>query len=371
MQWECDRLLEHTDPFRMSIKDIHEWKYKIFKQAFTFHFNNCPEYKRYCDLHNVKPEDIKTYEDLIKIQAIPSDIFRESEVPILSLPQKEIIFMSVTSSTTSKKPVKFYMDRLSLQRTNSSNKKTFKDILEMSGEGSVFFITPPPLETDTGLVKGMYMSVKDIGFKENQIFFGVSKNQVLFDKLIEEISNAIKPIYIFGPPFAVSALIDEIESKNIKINLGLQSKVLTSGGWKTVLSAISDQEFENKVAKTLNISPNQIRDLLGLTDIFTGLPECKYHKKHVPPWFHISVRDAQNVNEEVSENETGLLVYMSSLIQSYPAFCMPADLGSIWEGTCECGRTGEIVEHRGRASKLGARGCAVRLEEFMKLITKK
>jgi long-chain-fatty-acid---luciferin-component ligase len=355
----------------MSISDIHEWKYKMFKQAFAFHFNNCPEYKRYCELHKVKPEDIKTYDDLTKIQAIPSDVFRESEVPILSVRKEEIIFTSVTSSTTSKKPVEFYMDRLSLQRSNNSNKKTFEDILEMNGNGSVFFITPAPRETDAGLVKGMYMSVKDIGFKEEQIFFGVSESRIPFDELIEEISDAIKPIYIFGPPFAVLALIDEIESRKVDVNLGPRSKVLTSGGWKTFLRAINDQEFKNKVTKTVNISSTQIRDLLGLTDIFTGLPECEYHKKHVPPWFHISVRDPQNINKEVLENETGLLIYMSSLIQSYPAFCMPADLGAVWEGTCECGRTGEIVEHRGRASKLGARGCAVRLEEFMKLITKK
>jgi hypothetical protein len=45
-------------------------------------------------------------------------------------------------------------------------------------------------------------------------------------------------------------------------------------------------------------------------------------------------------------------------------------MGAVWEKECKCGFTGQTVEHRGRASKLGARGCAIRLEEFMKIITR-
>jgi long-chain-fatty-acid---luciferin-component ligase len=163
-------------------------------------------------------------------------------------------------------------------------------------------------------------------------------------------------------------LVEYMDSNNKSTHLDPETRLMTTGGWKRVKGEVPREMFIERTSKAFGISGAQIRDSLGLTDIFTMLPECEYHKKHVPPWFHVSVRNPENTTEEEAEGETGLLVFMSALIQSYPAFCMTGDMGAVEDGVCECGRAGQIVEHRGRAQGAGARGCALRLEEFMNKI---
>lgn len=127
--------------------------------------------------------------------------------------------------------------------------------------------------------------------------------------------------------------------------------------------------MKKSLKKNINVEMSQIRDAYGCSDFMTMLPECEYGYMHVPPWIHISVRNPENLDEEVDENEKGMLGLMAAYIKSFPAFTMPGDMGKVREGTCECGRTGQIVEISGRASSTGQRGCAIRLEEFMKIIT--
>jgi long-chain-fatty-acid---luciferin-component ligase len=369
MQWECDKLLEHPDPLRMSIKDIHEWKYKMFKQAFAFHFNNCPEYKRYCELHNVRPEDIKTYEDLIKIQPIPSDIFRDSEKLILSIPENEVIKVLTTSSTTSKNPVRYALDKITFEKMKNFNAKSWQKVFEIL-PGSMIFLTPSPTETKVGLVGGAYEIFKSIGFNESDINFAAKGGNFDSEVVLNFITKYKHPIYLYGPPFAYWSLVEYMKNKGKKIDLGAESRLIITGGWKGVKGEVSKEELYKGMAEIFGVNENQIRDGLGLTDVMGMIPECSYHKKHVPPWYHVSIRNPENINEEVDEGKTGLLAVMSSFISSYPAFTLPGDMGAVWEKECKCGFTGQTVEHRGRASKLGARGCAIRLEEFMKIITR-
>ncbi len=69
MEWEIDNLLKHPEPFRMPEHQASELKIKAFKQIFEHHYNNCEEYRKYCELYNLNPHDIKTISDLAKIPA--------------------------------------------------------------------------------------------------------------------------------------------------------------------------------------------------------------------------------------------------------------------------------------------------------------
>jgi long-chain-fatty-acid---luciferin-component ligase len=355
----------------MSIKVIHDWKLKMFKQAFTFHFNNCPEYKRYCEMHNLKPEDIKTYEDLIRIQPIPSDIFRDSEKLILSIPESEIVRILTTSSTTSKNPVKYPLNKETIDRFAIFNGASWQTTMEIvPGKGTIIVLSPPPSETKVGLVGGAYITFQKMGFNDSNINFVAKGGQFDCKQILDIIVNSNRPQHFYGPPFAYWNLVEYMKSKGEKIILGDESRLIITGGWKGVTGEVSKEELYKGIAEFLGVNQNQIRDGLGLTDIMGMIPECRYHKKHVPPWYHISIRNPENINEEVEEGKTGLLAAMSAFVSSYPAFTLPGDMGAVWEKECDCGLTGQIVEHRGRASKLGARGCAIRLEEFMKIITR-
>ena len=372
MKWEIDELLKQPDALKLSTEEYHKWKYKVFKQAFQWHYENCPEYNDYCKLYNIKSDDINSYEDLIKIPPIPSDVYRESDKLILSVPEKDIIRILTTSSTTSKNPVKFPIDKRTWNLSMGFTAKNWDQVAQINGKGSVIFLTPSPQESDTGLVGGMYGVFRSTGFTNDDIHFSVKKNVFNADKIINIIENSKKPRNLYGPPFAYMHFIKYLEEHNLNIKLDDGSRAITTGGWKGVEEhKVSKEEFNKRVGKALGLNSRYIRDGYGSTDIMTCIASCEYHNIHIPPWFHVSIRDPENIQEEVAEGEHGLIVLMSAYVFSYPAFTMPADMGISKEIDCECGRTSQVVKIKGRATTGGQRGCAVRLEQFMEGISKK
>lgn len=371
MEWEIDNLLKHSEPFKMPEHEASELKLKSFMQIFEHHYKNCPEYRKYCDLYNLKPHDIKTLSDLVKIQPIPSDAFRGTQKLIMSVPEDKIVLVATTSSTTSKSPCRYPLDADTLRRTSMTGIHFLRDV--GMTDGFVVMLTPSPTESDTGLVRGMTHVLKE-GLKfEDRIMYAVHNGKVETEKVINTITTTKhRPIHLYGPPFVYMHFIDYIEKHGLEIRLDSRSRLITTGGWKTVAGEVTKQELNERMAKTFHIKEDQIRDGLGLTDIYSMILECEYHNKHVPPWIHVSARDPADMNMEVDEGEEGMLVLMSSFVTSYPAIVATGDMGAVWnKKICKCGRKGQIVEHRGRGTKLGARGCAIRLEQFMEIISKK
>jgi long-chain-fatty-acid---luciferin-component ligase len=371
MEWEIDNLLQYPEPFRMSEDQAAESKLKAFVQIFEHHYKNCPEYRNYCALYNLSPQDIKTPNDLIKIQPIPSDVFRDSEKLILSVPEDRIALVTTTSSTTSKKPCKYALDVDSLRRTSLTGIHFLKDVGVK--DGFVCMLTPSPEESDTGMVSGWSHVLKE-GLKfGDRIMYAVNKGKIETENVLRTITTTkYRPAHLYGPPFVYMHFADYIVDHKLNLRLDNDSRFVVTGGWKTVAGEITKQEFNERVANAFQVREDQIRGGLGLTDIYSIILECEYHNKHVPPWIHVSARDPMDMNKEVDEGGEGMLVLMSSIVTSYPAFVLPGDMGAVWNNKkCRCGRTGQIVEHRGRGSKLGARGCAIRLEQFMDTITRK
>ena len=69
--------------------------------------------------------------------------------------------------------------------------------------------------------------------------------------------------------------------------------------------------------------------------------------------------------------EEGLFAFLTSAITSYPSFILSGDIGVATTGykeKCECGKIGPTVEHRRRATGMAARGCALVLEEVIKMM---
>ncbi len=371
MQWEIDNLLKHPEPFTMPETQASELKLRSFKQIFEHHYNHCFEYRDYCDLYKLSPHDIMTLDDLVKIPPIPSEAFRGTEKLIMSVPAEKIILVATTSSSTSKNPCRYALDPDTLRRANLTGKHILADI-GLKG-GFVAMLTPPPEESDTGMVRGMsHMLRKGLKFGDRMVH-AVHGGKVETEKVIRAITTTNhRPVHLNGFPFVYMHFVDYIERQRLDVRLDADSRLITTGGWKTVSGEIPRHELNERIAKAFHVKEDQIRDGYGLTDIYTIIMECEHHNKHVPPWIHVSARDPSDMNTEVDEGEEGLLVLMSSFVTSFPAIVATGDMGSVWnKKKCECGRHGQIVEHRGRGSKLGARSCAIRIEQFMEMITRK
>jgi long-chain-fatty-acid---luciferin-component ligase len=157
------------------------------------------------------------------------------------------------------------------------------------------------------------------------------------------------------------------------IKMGKNSKAFTTGGWKgRKEEMIIPKELNQMIKESLGLDEFNIRDGLGLTDIFSIIMECGKKKKHIPPWMHVSARlesdDVQDIKKVMRLHEEGIVAFITPMIESYPAFITTGDLGALTTGffeRCECGNLGPTIEYRGRSGD--PRGCA--LEELKKMQT--
>ena len=368
-------LIQNPNPFRMDLAEARRLRFDAIKDSFIHHYSNNAIYRRFCDKYNVNPGAVRNETDLVRIPLLPSDFFKElstSQDPddikkIISVPQDRIFTYFTTSGTTGKAS-KYPFDRKSLQTINLSNTKIFADVGSVREDDHIIMLTPPPTESATGLVQGMYMCMKALLKSDDKIKFAI-RSGIFDEKLTTEmiLATEAERTHLFGPPFMINALADYVLGTRNRLRLGKGSKVFMSGGWKRVEGEINKDELYRKTVKAIDIQLEDVRDGLGLTDIFTILLECEHHKKHVPPWLHVSIRNTAALSEEMELGSPGLIAFMSPLIESYPAFVITGDMGQkMHEEKCTCGRIGPTIEYLRRADGLAARGCAIVLDSAIK-----
>jgi long-chain-fatty-acid---luciferin-component ligase len=379
MRYKCDDLIEHPNPFEMSLDEVTQKRFEAIKEVFTHHYNNNKLYNKYCRKHNITPDDIKSHEDLLYIPLLPSDFFKvlstsgkkEDVVKIASVPESDILTYFTTSGTTGI-PTRYPFDRDSIRRTIEGGIPIFRDVGEVKSTDYLLMLTPPPQQSDTGLVQGMYRCMKKLLPGDGQIDFAIKDGKLTPEYIIDTLlSSKHKPRHLYGPPFIYNEVADYMIKNSKEINLDETSKAFITGGWKRVKGEVNRRELNKGISKAFDILEENVRDGLGLTDIFSILVECSYHRKHVPPWMHVSIRNPKNLREEVDIGEEGLFAFLTSAITSYPSFIISGDIGVVttsYKEKCKCGRIGPTVEHRRRATGMAARGCALVIEEVIKMM---
>jgi long-chain-fatty-acid---luciferin-component ligase len=379
LKLRCDELIEHPNPFGINIAEATQKRFEAVREIFSYHFNNNDLYKKFCRNRNITPDDIKSHGDLLYIPLLPSDFFkalsasksREDVNRIASVPTDEIVAYFTTSGTTGI-PTKYPFDRDSVRRTIDGGTSIFLNVGEMKSADYVLMLTPAPQESDTGLVQGMYQCMKKLLKNDDQIGFAIREKELNPEHVIDTLlSVKHKPRHLYGPPFIYNEVADYIIENRKEMNLDDNSKAFITGGWKRVKGEVNRLELDEKVSRAFGIPTENIRDGLGLTDIFSILVECSYHQKHVPPWMHVSIRNPKNLKEEVGIGEEGLFAFLTSAITSYPSFIISGDIGVTTTGyqeKCRCGRIGPTIEHRRRATGMATRGCALVIEEVLKMM---
>lgn len=377
-----DELIGHPNPFGMSIGEANQKRFGATKENFSYQVENNGLYHEYAIAYGITPDKIKSHGDLPFIPLIPSELFKtlstsgkEEDIErIASIPRSSIAAYFTTSGTTGQ-PTKYPFDRESIRRTTISNAQINRHIGEFHENSFLLMLTPSLEESRTGLVQGMYMSVKPILKNDDQIRFGIKNGQIDLEHIINTLSSTkYRPRHLFGPPFVYKEIAEGLLKTGREFKLEEESKAFISGGWKRVKGEVKREDLDKVISEVFGIYKENIRDGLGLTDIFSWLLECSDHRKHVPPWMYVSCRNPGNLNEEVEKGKEGLLAFLTSTITSYPPFVITGDIGVMttnYDEICGCGRIGPTVEHRRRATGTEARGCALVLEEVIKKMMRK
>ena len=104
-----DNMIWNKEAECMSDDTKENLQLKRLKEAVENAYNNVPYYKKRLDGMNIKPDDIKTLEDIEKLPFTTKDDLREAyPFEMFAVPRKEIVEVHTSSGTTGKPTVSGY-----------------------------------------------------------------------------------------------------------------------------------------------------------------------------------------------------------------------------------------------------------------------
>jgi long-chain-fatty-acid---luciferin-component ligase len=350
--------------FRLSLAEQDVMKAELIRQNLAGHYATCALFRERCDEANFRPDDVETLDDVPKIPLISIRTFKDLQShKLLSVPLSAID-MEIQSTGTGGIPSVARRDAMTTTRVALSLFGLYREFFGINN-GVALCLCPSPLEVpEMGLVKvfNVFSGLLDDRryVLQNYEFDPVEALEYL------ESCGGRHTRHILGPPFLINRLLRFMEENNVRLQLDPDSYVITLGGWKRFNHEnIGRRQFDRKLEELLGIRPENVRDMYGMIESNTLAIECEHHRKHVPPWCHVTIRDIDDARVELPPGETGVIGLIDTLSHSYPSYILSEDVGRVEEGVCECGRAGQVItfERRLEGAEIGC--CAVAIERDM------
>ncbi len=170
--------------------------------------------------------------------------------------------------------------------------------------------------------------------------------------------EAERRLLIFGVPFQVRRLCDQVLARCGPLPLASGSMVVTGGGWKSFAGErIPRHQLEELIASAFGIARTQSVDGYSTAELSCTLIGCAEGAYHVPPLMEAVVLD-EALMGNIGAEGTGILGFLDPFALSYPGFIITGDLGKLRSGGCGCGRTGWFIDGEiRRAPGQELRGC--------------
>jgi long-chain-fatty-acid---luciferin-component ligase len=354
-----DLIYQCEDFFKWTFDQLQAVQQQQIIEAFKYHYNDCTSYYNYCKLFAITPQDIQTYDDLIKIPLIPSTMFKLRE--ITSCSQEEIVKVC-TSSGTMGSLSKIYRNETTLNRFIGSIRNSVEQLLDL--DDAFCFNLGPSAEEAGDLWFSYAINIVDLifpskHFVENNIFHP----ELVYQQIMKQY-DLYENLILIGAPIMFLELISYMENNNLAIEDSNKIFFITAGGWKRFSGkAISRPIFEEKIEKVFQGAQiKHFRDVLNMVELNTVLMECEYQIKHIVPWVKVLILDPKTLHP-VANHEVGLIAYLDPSTTSYPCFILTDDFGRIvHEDYCACGRTGQGIEIIRRVKSIESRGCSLKLD---------
>ncbi|RLB02559.1 MAG: hypothetical protein DRG59_12575 [Deltaproteobacteria bacterium] len=366
--WAIDVMLENLRNLAENIYALKSLKFQAIKEAFYFHYENCQNYRNYCDISGFSPDELNFFEDLSKIPLLPLNVFKAYKV--LSVDESEITMISKSSGTSQKFSI-VYRDEITLRRLEKGLFYVLDQLVSGFNKGYVAMLIPPPDESDTWMVQ--ILSRVFPKYFEDEDYF-IKGGELDFKGFLQRLMDpgTPRPRHLFGPPFVLLKIAEIMKKRGIALQLDEGSIVSTGGGWKMYEgNKIDQKDFRQMISGVFGVPVENVRDGLNCTEINTWMIDCRCFYKHIPPWLHVTIRDPENPEKEVPHGEEGLIAYLDPLSNSYPAFVLTDDIGRLAvaeDQKCSCGMSGPCLHSEiRRASGAESKGCALKLSQYLSI----
>ncbi|MBL8930837.1 MAG: hypothetical protein JNL54_11990 [Kineosporiaceae bacterium] len=337
---------------------------QVLTESFGFHATQNEFFRAQCEAAALPPSATFTRADLCRIPLLPVNLFKRPDAHVLLTAPLEDIETEIRSTGTSGVPSVARRDVATVTRVALAILGTYREFFQLS-HGAGLLLCPSTAEApEMGMVKvfnvlnGLF---DDHAYLVDDYAFDADQARAYLERWDGEMTR-----HVVGPPFLIGRFLRYLELEDHRIRLDPESLVITLGGWKRYDGeSISREEFNAKCTAYLGVPASRVRDMYGMIESNMLAVECENHRKHVPPWCYVSIRDVTDLSIELPPGRTGAIAVLDALNTSYPGFLLSDDIGEVDETPCSCGRTGQSVRflRRRQGAELGC--CAVSIEKFL------
>lgn len=336
----------------------------VLRDAAIYHQAANGFYRAQCDALGVDPATIKDINDLQSLPLLPVGMFKRPDAKVLLTCSLADVETETRSSGTRGVPSVIPRNSETMTLALVALLGTYREFFSLSGGAGLFLNPSDPEASEIGLLKDLNIL--------NSVF---DHHAYLVADQAFDAGEALEHLrrweghmtrHIVSPPFLIGRLLQFLERENISVRLDPFSMIITLGGWKRhTAEAIPNESFRERCHDLLGVPAVNVRDMYGMIESNMLAVECHLHRKHVPPWCYISIRDPGQSAKEIAPGETGTIAVLDALSTSYPGFLLTDDMGDVETGTCGCGRTGQVINFRRRGQGGGLGHCPVSIERYL------
>lgn len=331
-------MIEYWNPLveRMPVDELEKMQEKKLRNLADYVYTHSEFYKKRFDEAGLKPEDIRTLEDLKKLPfTYKSDLRDTYPTGMFCVPNEQLTRFHVSSGTTGKPTVVGYT-RNDIQAWNTSLARAMTSI--GIGRGDIIQVSYGYGLFTGGL--GLHYGSEEVGATVLPTSSGNTEKQLELMQDLNSTVIACTPSYFL--------FMNEVANQNgisIKNDTGLKAGIFGAEPWS--------EEMRRRIEEATGI---KAYDIYGTSELSGPLcTECHY-QDGIHIWadqFLIEVIDPET-GEQLPEGEPGELVITTLAKEALPLIRYRiGDITIINKQPCRCGRTHpRIMRVLGRADDM-------------------
>jgi long-chain-fatty-acid---luciferin-component ligase len=324
-----EALYKPADLYRVPIGEAQQMQRTAIRYAFAHHYNHNKFYHKYCREENVRPDDLKTVDDLNKIPLISDATFKQypsgkdfarwlatiftGDLPQIVIKGANPTFDDVInafnaaglavmfSSGTSGRLTAIPRDMKTFVASEYAFAKAVTSMLDIfAGDGLMCFPRPT---TSLFLAKMLTVIAQqsarrqyalDIDIPAELTQMAMSREtkpkaaanpssqsemlQRIVSKTVQWLEHQTKTnekILLTGPPFLLFNIMSTLEQADKRFEFGERAQIGTGGGWKAFENArIPGEAFRKRAQDVLGIPEMHCIDVYGMCEANGYMVQC-------------------------------------------------------------------------------------------------
>ena len=341
------------------------------KTNIAFHMQSCHDYRNILENMGFDLNSIHSIDDLSIIPPLPTSYLKNNS--LLSKPYNRLLIKTTSSGTGGKKTLSGFDVSSGLCGLSMVLKVfRFHKMLSLRRTNYIILGYQPDKSNQTAMAKALKAITLLAPAKkvEYALTFKNGEYEINTEGLIAaiiEFSKQNRPVRIIGFPAYFKMFLEEIDKRNIKMELHKNSKVMLGGGWKALFSdEISKEELFNMASNTLGIRKENFKDHFSTAEHPINYVSCSNNHFHVPVFSRVIIRDIRTL-KPVPAGTPGLLNLVTPLLSSMSyGSIMTDDIAVMRDGgECGCGISSPYFELIGRVGLASIKTCTQAASEFL------